>query len=104
MYDNEPSQREREVNDSRHYFKINLCGTGASPGSADRQVSAHWYITDWATRPVGIYRTFTVFMSISFHFVWSQGTLELARCILLLIIKIDFQAGHNQSLNIDKQV
>ena len=29
MYDNEPSRREREVNDSRHYFTINLCGTGA---------------------------------------------------------------------------
>ena len=46
-------------------------GQGATPGSADRQVSALVYVTDCATRPVGIYRTYTVFMSISFHFVWS---------------------------------
>ena len=46
-------------------------GQGAAPGSADRQVSAHGHITDCATWPVGIYRTYTVFMSISFHFVWS---------------------------------
>ena len=75
-----------------------------TPGSADRQVSALGYVTDCATQPVGIYRTYTVFMSISFHFAWSYGTLESIRCILLLVIKIDFQAGHNQCLNIDKQV
>ena len=57
--------------DSRHYFTINLNGTGAPPGSPDRQVSAHGHVTNCATRPVGIYRTYTVFMSLSFHFVWS---------------------------------
>ena len=46
-------------------------GQGATPGSADRQVSALGYVTNCATRPVGIYCTYTVFMSISFHFVWS---------------------------------
>ena len=79
-----------------------------TPGSAHRQVSALGYVTDCATQPVGMYRTHTVLMSISIHFVWSQGTLELARCIVLLsfiaVILIDFQAGHNQCLNIDKQV
>ena len=60
---------ESEVNDSRHYFTINLCGTGATPGSADRQVSALRYVTDCAMRPVRIYRTYTVFMSKSFQFV-----------------------------------
>ena len=73
MYDNEPSRREREVNDSRHYFMINLCGTGATPGSPDRQVSAHGHVTNCATQPVGIYRTYTVFRSISFHFVCHKG-------------------------------
>ena len=62
---------EREVNDSRHYFTIKLCGTGATPGSQDRQVSAQGHVTDCATQPVGIYRTYSVFMSISFHYVWS---------------------------------
>ena len=70
MYDNGPSQ-EREVNDRRHYFTINLCGTGATPGSPDREVSAHRHVTNFATRPVGIYRTYTVFMSIRINFVWS---------------------------------
>ena len=62
---------EREVNGSRHYFTINLCGTGATPGSPDIQVSAHGHVTDCATQPIGIFCTYTVFMSISIHFVWS---------------------------------
>ena len=40
MYDNEPSQREREVNDSRHYFAINLCGTGALRNLSNRQTQS----------------------------------------------------------------
>ena len=83
---------EREVNGHRYYFTINIIsvGQGATPGTPDRQESAQGQVTDYATRPVGIYRTYTVFMSISFHFVWSKGTLELASCILLLI----FHSGH----------
>ena len=61
-YDNKPSQiNGREVNSHRYYFTINLCGTGGTPGSADRQVSALGYVTDCSTRHVGIYCTHTVY-------------------------------------------
>ena len=73
-YDNKPSRiNGREVNSHRFYFTINLCGTGATPGSANRQVSALGYFTDCATWPVGIYRTYTVFMSIAFVFCGHKG-------------------------------
>ena len=46
-------------------------GQGATPGSTDRQVSAQGHVTDCAKRPIGIYLTYTVFISIRLHFVWS---------------------------------
>ena len=75
-------EREREVNDSRYYFMINLCGTGATPGSADRQVSALRYVTDCAMRPVGIYRTNTVFMSIFFVLCGHKGPYNWPGAVL----------------------
>ena len=71
MYDDEPSRREREVNDSRHYFTIDLCWTGARP--MDPQTDKYLHMDMLPTRPVGIYGPYTVFMSISFILCGHKG-------------------------------